>query len=469
MPNPPGHANESTDQIALRRNVRGSLSAWAELALARESFRPARHHRLILSALQRISGGTSDRLMLLMPPGSAKSTYTSVLFPAWWLQAHPRGLLVACSHTNALAKSFARRMRALIGAHGGDLEYEVPRGYGSTQDFSTSLGSGYLGVGVHAHITGRRADLVVIDDPIAGIAEAMSPKARERLWDWYRADLASRLKPGGAIVLATTRWHHDDLAGRLLGSADRWDVIKLPAIAEGDDQMGRAPGEALWPEWEDEAALERKRAMVGERTWAGLYQQQPLQGQQRVFSISHLNLIDDMPDMVAMVRAWDLAATADLQGDPAWTVGVKMGRTQAGGFVVMDVARSRVGPAEVERLICRSAKQDGKAVRISLPQDPGQAGRSQSLYLIRQLAGFSVTATPETGSKLIRAMPVSAQVGVGNVSVLRASWTQSFIDELGDFPDGRKDDQVDAFSRAFAALMDAPARLQRSDIGFLAR
>ncbi len=462
-------SNKARQEKEIRRRLRGSLDIWAEQVLARGSQQPAAHHRVMMTALQKVASGGCDRLMLLMPPGSAKSTYTSVLFPAWWMQARPGGSLIACAHTNALARNFGRRVRGLLLQNAARLGCDVELGHSAAQDFSTNLGSSYLGLGVHAHVTGRRADMVLIDDPIGGIAEAMSARARDRLWSWYRADLATRLKPGGAVVLAMTRWHRDDLAGRLLDAGDRWQVIKLPALAEADDPLGRAPGAALWPDWEDEGALERKRAMVGEQSWAALYQQRPIARTQRLFTAARISVLDDVPNLAGAVRAWDLASSVAEGGDPDWTVGVKLGRTVAGSYVVLDVVRLRAGPAAVEQAICECANRDGKAVRVCLPQDPGQAGRSQILYLTRQLAGYVVNASPETGSKAIRAMPVAAQIDAGNFAIMQAAWNREFVDELSDFPDGTKDDQVDALSRAFMCLLDAPQKSRRLDMSFISR
>ena len=171
------------------------------------------------------------------------------------------------------------------------------------------------------------------------------------------------------------------------------------------------------------------------------------------------------------MRGWDLAATEATEGrDPDWTVGVKLGRDATGRCVVLDVVRFRGGPLEVADTIVKTARRDGAAVPVSLPQDPGQAGKQQVAWLISLLAGYTAEATPETGSKALRASPVAAQVAAGNLAVVRANWNQAFIDELGDFPQGRKDDQVDALARAFAMLLRAPAaRAHRVRVPLMAR
>ena len=164
-----------------------------------------------------------------------------------------------------------------------------------------------------------------------------------------------------------------------------------------------------------------------------------------------------------VVRAWDLAATGPEGRDPDWTVGVKLMRDTEGRFVVLDVVRLRGGPAQVEAAIRSAAAADGTEVAIGLPQDPGQAGRAQVAYLARQLAGWRVVASPETGAKETRAMPVASQVDAGNVALRHAGWNRDFLEELAEFPNGRKDDQVDALSRAFSMLVSAagPARFAR--------
>jgi predicted phage terminase large subunit-like protein len=131
-------------------------------------------------------------------------------------------------------------------------------------------------VGIRGAITGRRADLVIIDDPVKSMEEAESARARQHVWDWYSAELTTRLKPHARIIIVMTRWHEKDLGGQLVarGSKD-WSVLKLPALAENGDPIGRPPGAPLWPEWESLEALNEKRAIVGTRIWSALFQQSP--------------------------------------------------------------------------------------------------------------------------------------------------------------------------------------------------
>jgi predicted phage terminase large subunit-like protein len=452
------------------RSRRMALRDWARVALRPLGMKPARHHELLMSHLTRLAQGKGDRLMVLMPPGSAKSTYASLLLPAWWLMRFPEHSIIAASHTQDLATHFGRALRRLVREQQETLGYGLARDDQAAHRFRTDLGGEYFATGLGGGITGRRADLVLIDDPIKSHAEADSAAQRDAVWNWYRSELTTRLKPRGRIVLIMTRWHVDDLGGRLLAAGDDWQVVKLPALAEADDPMGREPGAALWPQWEGREALERKRAAVGARVWAALYQQAPVPDGGVLFRAARIDVVDAAPAGLRVVRAWDLAATAAGEArDPDWTVGMKLGRDEAGRIFVLDVLRMRGGPHDVAEAIVNTAHQDGRAVPVGLPQDPGQAGKQQVAWLRAQLAGHRVVASPETGSKLVRASPVAAQVEAGNLMLVRAGWNAKFLEELRDFPQGRKDDQVDALSRGFAMLADAGAPARRLNVPLMAR
>ncbi len=215
----------------LRRRTRTSLTDWCSHALAALGQSPAEHHRLLIHKLEAVARGEIDRLMVFMPPGSAKSTYVSVLFPAWFMT---QGLqnVIGASHTATLAEAFSRRVMAMVREHSQLLGYALTRE--NSELWDSDNGCAYKAAGVGGPITGFRADLAIIDDPVKSREDADSDRMRDKTWEWYRADPLTRLKPGGRVVLIMTRWHEDDLAGRLLATeADRWQVIRLPALAEG--------------------------------------------------------------------------------------------------------------------------------------------------------------------------------------------------------------------------------------------
>ena len=268
-------AHDALTEQSLRQAIRTSLPAWATFALSSTGQVPARHHLIMMDALERVSRGETTRLMLLLPPGSAKSTYASRLFPAWWLAQHPESAIITACHTARLAEHFGRGVRGLLDEHAKRLGVRLRGDSRAAGRFTTERGGEYFGIGIHGAVTGRRADLALIDDPVASFAEAESFSAREHLWDWFRSELVTRLKPRGRIILVMTRWHCDDIAGRLIERGE-WTVLRLPALADKDDLLTREPGAALWPEWESREALQAKRSLIGERHFNALYQQAPL-------------------------------------------------------------------------------------------------------------------------------------------------------------------------------------------------
>ncbi len=472
----PPCANQLPSELAAPLSEHGtgapqlSLLDWALHVGEPQSHTIAAHHHLIIEKLNDIAAGRIDRLMLLLPPGHGKSTYASSIFPAWWFTRHPATSIISACHTDSLASHFARHTRALVRENAETLGYELSKEDRGASRWRTSNRGDYFACGVRGPITGRRADLVLIDDPVKNMAEAVSAAARNTLWNWYRADLLTRLRPQGRIILIMTRWHEDDLGGRILQNDPSWTVLRLPALAEENDPMGREPGAALWPEAFDQRALERTRHSVGPRYWQATYQQNPTPDADALFLSARIQVLDQPPSIIREIRAWDLAGTQPTEGrDPDWTVGLKLAVTSNHQYVITDIVRLREGPIEIANAICATASQDGPSVTIGLAQDPGQAGKQQIAWLTTRLAGHRVRASPETGSKFLRAQPAAAAVDAGMLSMVRAGWNRTFLDELRDFPNGRKDDQVDALSRAFSLVSEVATQPRRLNVPMMAR
>ena len=415
--------------------------------------------------------------MVNMPPGSAKSTYGSKLFPAWLLAQKPDTDIIGAANVASLAETFSRAVMGYARDMAPELGYRLTRE--AVADWTTSNGGAYRAIGMEGTIAGRRADFALIDDPVKDSMTAYNEGEREKQWTWFTNDLRSRLKPGAAIVVIMTRWHEDDLGGRCLTrQAGMWDVVSIPAMAMDNDLLGRAPGEWLWdgdPAYAYGADLRAKRREAeidgSMRNFEALYQQNPRPGEGALFKVAAISDFMDETPTGTSVRAWDLAATKDIgTANPDWTVGIRMTKLNTGRFAVVDRVRLRGGPDEVEARILQTAALDGNRVRIGLPQDPGQAGKSQVAYLTTKLTGYTVISSPETGDKATRAAPFASQVNVGNVSMVRADWNASYLDELAAFPAGSKDDQVDASSRAFGLLSEPiAARARSADISFMPR
>ena len=254
-----------------------SLADYASLTL---DVIPARHHLLLIEMLEAVERGDIDILIVTMPPGSAKSTYSSIAFPAWYLGRHPDRCVIAASHTLELAERFGRRVRNLVGS---EEHLRAFPGSGLASDstaagrWDTKQGGEYFAAGVGGSITGRRADLAIIDDPVKSREDADSETIRNKHWAWWRDDMTTRLKPGAAVVLIMTRWHEDDLAGRMIDdlkqSRQRVKILSLPMEAKEKDPLGRQQGEPLWPEWFTPQMLETAKREP--RTWSALYQQEP--------------------------------------------------------------------------------------------------------------------------------------------------------------------------------------------------
>lgn len=429
-------ATEASQERQLRARLRESLAEWCRFVLREEGHEPAPHQLKLIEALQDVAEGRIRRLMVLMPPGSAKSTYTSLLFPPWWMARRGGGAVICASHTQSLAQHFGRGVRRLITSHGARLNVRLRKDARAAERFTSTRGGEYFAIGAQGAVAGRRADLIIIDDPVASFAACMQPRAREATWDWYRADLVTRLRPEGSIILVMTRWHSDDLAGRLIAAGD-WTVLRMPALAEEGDALGRPPGAALWPGYETAEALAVKRRELGEFVFSALYQQNPAPKGVPLFQPGRIALREWVPGGMT-VRAWDLAATPAHAGNPDWTVGLKLTRLEDGEFCVADIRRMRGTPNEVADVIRRTARDDGEAVTIGLPRDPGQAGNFQASALAALLAGYKLEISAEQGAKAIRAMPVAAQISADNFSMKQASWNRGLSRNLPIFRMGRR-------------------------------
>lgn len=247
------------------------MKAWARLC----GYEPAAHHRFLIEKLEAVVRGEIDRLAIFLPPGSAKSTYSSMLFPPFFLAQRPNSAILVCSHSADLAESFGRRSRNLIIDKEKILGYKLSDDSQAAGKWSTNNGGEYFSAGVGGRIAGRRADLALIDDPVGSKVDAYSEVSRDQAWNWYNFDVRTRLKPNARIILIQTRWHEDDLAGRILAKeGDEWTVINIPLIAVENDPIGRQPGEVLWREYFNDKIV--SDAQKDSDVFNALYQQNPV-------------------------------------------------------------------------------------------------------------------------------------------------------------------------------------------------
>lgn len=413
------------------------------------------HLQVIQRELERLTWGENDRLILQLPPRHGKSELTTIRYPVYRLAIDPRTRVILGAYNQTLAAKFGRKARRLAEAQGVPLA----RDRTAVDDWETIQGGGMRAVGVGGGVTGMGGDLIIVDDPVKNREEAESEVYREKVWDWYQSDLRTRAEPGAAIVLIMTRWHQDDLVGRVLASpgADRWTVVSLPALAEGQDPLGRPEGAPLCPDRFDAAALADIRTDIGEYAFTSLYQQRPRPREGGLFKPYTWPVLTAVPAEGRMVRYWDTAGT-EQQGknDPDYTAGVLMCRLPDKRFAVVDVARFRhsVGrrDAETERVARQDRATYGGRVVEWFEQEAGVAGTERTEAIIKRLAGVPAYGERPTGSKVVRAEPLAAQGEAGNVALVHGPWLEAYRAELADFPSGKHDDQVDASSGAFNKL-----------------
>ncbi len=282
---------EQLTKLAKSRQARNSLLGFTEYT--NPLYQRAQHHAQIAAKLEAVERGEIDRLMIFMPPRHGKSELASKRFPAWCLGRQPTRQIIAASYNSDLANDFGRNVRNIV----AEPEFgQVFPGVSLAPDsqaanrMNTNHAGAYVAAGVGTAVTGRGAHIALIDDPFKDREEADSERRRDVVWDWYRSTLYTRLMPGGSIVLIQTRWHEDDLAGRILEhEADQWEVLELPAINKA--------GEALWPEWYDLPALERIKATIGPREWSALYQQQPQPDDGTFFQRAWFKTWDRKPEL----------------------------------------------------------------------------------------------------------------------------------------------------------------------------
>ncbi len=408
-----------------------------------------------------------DRLCLEVPIRHGKSELATVRFAAHRIVRQPSTRVLIGSNAALLAQKFSRGIRTLVDRAG----LAIGSGRDSASEWETAVGGGVRAFGVGAATAGAGADIAIVDDPIANRAQAESELESARIFDAIRNDFLSRLEPNGIAVLTMARWNDRDPIARIrdgeLGPG--WKFLRLPALAEADDPLGRAEGEPLWPARWPLAAIEQRRLELGPIGFASLMQQAPQPAGGSMFRWEWWPLLDVVPATVGpLVRYWDIAGTEPTRGrhDPDYTVGVLMGRLADRRFVVLDVARFRhsIGQrdAAMREVMLADRAAYGGRVRWWIERPTGMGGADQARALTQTLAGVALQFESPTTDKVTRAAPLASHVESGLVALAPGDWRDALRLEFASFPRGKHDDVVDATSGAFAKVALVPPAVVRT-------
>jgi predicted phage terminase large subunit-like protein len=436
----------------------------------------AAHHALMLSAIQRTVERPHGRLMLAFPPGSAKSSYASVVAPTWYMGRNPGGKIILASYGSDLAKRHGRRARQIVkqSAYRGIFGTGISSVTSAADEWALENGSEYLAGGLLSGLTGSRANGIVIDDPVKGREDAESEVMRKKTREAYDDDLMTRLIPGGWVILVMTRWHEADLAGSILPKhyngesgmiecrdGNTWEVLNVPACAEReDDPLGRKPGEYLWPEWFTDKHWAQFRS--NSRTWASLFQQRPRPAEGVMFKQEWLRRYGVMPAHATYcVHSWDTAYKPNQINDPSVGTSWGFGSGSPGCFL-RDVYRGRIEYPALRRNVISWAERDRPIAILIEDKASGQS----LIQELRSTTSLPIIAIEPDGDKVTRANEVSAMFEAGLVYLPEtAPWLVDYEAELLGFPLAAHDDQVDSTTQFLRWVRGWSARLETASTG----
>lgn len=407
----------------------------------------------MIEKLELVEQGKIDTLIVMMPPGAAKSTYVNLLFPSWFMVRHPTKSLITASHSTELAETWGRKTRNLVGSHESAQGVDLAGDNTAAHRWAMAAGGQYYAVGVGVGIAGFRADGGIVDDPFGSRQDAESAKIRQNVWNWYTDDFRTRQKPGAWEVIMHTRWHDDDLAGRKIKQMEmmgrKCEILCLPAEALPNDPLGRPVGEMLWSgdSYGFGEQLKLRKAESDVRTWSSLFQQNPVPDEGDYFKSEWIKPVElkEIPDRRTL-RIYGGSDYAVTGGGGDYTVHAVVGVDTAGDPWLLDLWRKQASSDEWVESFCDLVikyKPSGWA------EEQGQIKSGVGPFLIRTMrerrAHVVREAFPTRGDKAVRAQSFRALIATRGLRVPKdAPWAVDFTAELLRFPAGVNDDQVDA-------------------------
>lgn len=418
------------------------------------AFIEGNHHSIMADAFERVVEGKLKRLIINMPPRHTKSEFASYLLPAWFLGRHPEKKVIQTAHTAELAVGFGRKVRNLV----GDEDYQklfptvsLRQDSKAAGRWNTNKEGEYFAIGVGGAVTGKGADLLIIDDPHSEQeARSPDPAVFDPVYEWYTSGPRQRLQPGGAIVIVMTRWHQRDLAGQILKSShqrhgsDEWEVIQLPAILPS--------GNSLWPEFWSLQELESLKAELPAAKWSAQYQQDPTAEEQALIKRDWWRKWekDDPPQCEFLIQSWDTAflktQRADFSACTTWGVFFSEdGGKENANIILLDAFKDRMEFPELKAVAQKSYnKWEPDACIVE-----AKAAGAPLIFELRQMGIPVSDYTPSRGNdKIARVNAVSDLFASGLVWVPNTSWAEEVIEEFAAFPVGEHDDLVDSSTQA---------------------
>jgi predicted phage terminase large subunit-like protein len=412
------------------------------------------HHKRMAEAFERVANGTCKRLIINMPPRHTKSEFASYLLPAWFLGRFPHKKVIQSSNTGELAVGFGRKVRNLVDSEVYNNIFPnlaLQADSKAAGRWNTSKGGDYFAIGVGGTVTGKGADLLIIDDPHSeqeAAQAASSPEIYDKVYEWYTSGPRQRLQPGGAIVVVMTRWAQRDLTGQVLKSAaqrsgEEWEVIEFPAILPS--------GNPLWPQFWSLAELEALREELPNAKWQAQYQQNPVGNESAIVKRDWWKWWekDDPPVCDYILQSWDTAfeknQRADYSAGTTWGIFSCEEDNFAPNIILLNTYKKRVEWVDLKRDVYREYQEyepDGMIIEK-------KASGAPLIYELRSMGIPVQEYTPSKGQdKIARLNSVSDIIASGKVWVPRTRWAEELVDEVAAFPSGEHDDLVDATTLA---------------------
>lgn len=438
-------------------------------------WRPYRFHRLLAKKLKDCIYRKVRRLCISVPPQHGKSMLTSVIFPAWAMTLFPSLRIIQASYNRDLSEGFTRDAREIVRSNSYlQLFPRLLDGVDRMGEWETKLGGFYLATSLGGLGTGLPADLIIIDDPFSGAEEAASQKARDDAWRNFTTTLQARLAEDGILIIIQTRWHEDDLIGRVTNNEYKrklreigmgqfeFDVINLEAICENpkEDALGRAEGEPLCPEIKSLGFLKYQRATIDSIHWNAMYQGKPRPKGAGLADTKKIVFIErnQVPSELNLMRSWDLSLGDDPESDYScgaygavvteWVKCEDGVERPVESFYLVHMDRGKAKWMEQKNRIIRCADAEARGGEIGI--ENVAAWEVARLELETFFQGRTrVTGYRPSKGKAERAVSWLNIMASGRFFVVRGEWNQAFVDELESFPNGIHDDQVDAVSTLY--------------------